>query len=80
MIPLFLVYKPPQLLPTRVLNPIAESSETPSDSSKSKRDTSSRIAGCSMLFSPKDAENRTLWLWVSIAMISIGGIIIVCSS
>lgn len=69
MNPMFLVYKPPQMLPTKVLNRIG----TPTGSSKLKR-------GLSMLhpdgFSLLDPD---CWSLVGLIMVISGGIIFIVS-
>lgn len=69
MHPMYLIYKPPQMLPTQTLNP--------SSSSKSKRQVEGGTGG---RFSIKDLVSREKvgdpnnWLWLGIFMTTLGGI------
>lgn len=73
MNPMFLVYEPPQMLPTRTLNPV--------DDGKAKRDG----LGAMNIVTPlnkdaiikrnKETRNSHRWWWLGVAMSSLGGIV-----
>lgn len=81
MIPMFLAYKPPQMLPTKVLNPLItqESAESPTGSSKFKRFQSTlRLDGS--LVSLKNLPFPGCWCSVGLVMVAFGGIVFIASS
>lgn len=68
MHPMYLIYKPPQMLPTQTLNPT---------SSKRKRqvegDTGGRFS-IKNLVSREKVGDPNNWLWLGIFMTTLGGI------
>ncbi|PYH96529.1 hypothetical protein BO71DRAFT_396995 [Aspergillus ellipticus CBS 707.79] len=72
MHPMYLVYRPPQMLPTDTLNPIGTGKPKAKGKRRVKRDTESA-------FSMKNLVNRETigdpdrWLWVGVFMTAIGG-------
>jgi hypothetical protein len=72
MNPMYIAYKPPQLLPTQTLNPIVIATSTP----KAKRDTvdySEPIRQSTLLGKVEGVSRDFVW-WIGLAFISIGGI------
>lgn len=71
MIPMFLAYKPPQMLPTETLNPVAQST------GKAKRDES-RYTGIlkasrQYMTSPeRDSPVRAAVWWMGFVLVSMG--------
>jgi hypothetical protein len=79
MQPLYLVYKPPEMLPTTTLNPTAMVTAT----GKAKRDV---VYGGSMQTPHKDTLLRRIdpttldrWWWIGVVMTSVGGVVLLCS-
>ncbi|MCJ1335587.1 Reversal of tor2 lethality [Bachmanniomyces sp. S44760] len=83
--PMYLINKPPQMLPTQTLNPTASSSGSPASTNKpkAKRDFSSdNLAG----FTPMRDQtipmhrqkamtaNADKWWWIGVGMTGIGGV------
>jgi hypothetical protein len=78
MAPMFLVYRPPQMLPTEILNPVDKKTTANStDSSKSKRDLSVELPDSSSLFSQKNLLDSDYSFWFGIVMVVIGGTIFI---
>ncbi len=79
-IPMYLVYNPPEMLPTQTLNPT--SSATPAATAKSRvvrRDmpdmSGERIElKGPMILTPKDPYNADTWWWVGVGMTALGTI------
>jgi hypothetical protein len=72
MNPMYIAYKPPQMLPTQTLNPIVIATSAP----KAKRDTvdTSDHIRQSTLFRKVEGISRDFVWWIGLALISIGGI------
>ena len=69
MHPMYLVYKPPQMLPTQTLNPIS--------SGKGKRQVGGDAEGrfnIKHLVSSEKVGDPNNWLWLGIVMTALGGI------
>ncbi|KAL8780491.1 MAG: hypothetical protein Q9213_006451 [Squamulea squamosa] len=81
--PMYLVYKPPQMLPTQILNPTsaAATGSQPSSTSKSKRDLPGDDDGLvqealnrkALLKQKHLTDANRLW-WLGIGMTALGGI------
>ncbi|KAL3471845.1 protein rot1 [Aspergillus californicus] len=77
MQPMFLVFQPPEMLPTGTLNPINPGSK------KAKRDANANEltgetfrAGLRRLIDKNTLVDPDRWLWVGVAMSAMGGIVI----
>ena len=80
-IPLYLVYNPPEMLPTQTLNPT--SSATPAATAKSRvvrRDMPDmsgeriELKSANAILTPKDPYNADTWWWVGVGMTALGTI------
>lgn len=76
MHPMYLVYKPPQMLPTTTLNPA--SLETGKSKRHVRRDIA-RSASVDGFIRSDDLINPDRWLWFGIFMTAMGGIAIIYS-
>ena len=80
MNPMYLVYSPPQMLPTQTLNPTAtptgaSQSTSTSISSKTKRGLEKGIdINENILYHQKLARNADRFWWVGAGMIAVGSI------
>ncbi|KAE8376006.1 protein rot1 [Aspergillus bertholletiae] len=70
MHPMYLVYQPPQMLPTTTLNPV---SETGKSKRHIARDTD-RSPGVRNLITKEELTNPDRWLWVGVFATALGGI------
>ncbi|KAE8359750.1 chaperone for protein-folding within the ER, fungal-domain-containing protein [Aspergillus caelatus] len=70
MHPMYLVYQPPQMLPTTTLNPV---SETGKNKRHVARDTD-RSPGVRNLITKEELTNPDRWLWVGVFATALGGI------
>ncbi|KAF7627888.1 protein rot1 [Aspergillus flavus] len=70
MHPMYLVYQPPQMLPTTTLNPV---SETGKSKRHVARDTD-RLPGVRNLITKEELTNPDRWLWVGVFATALGGI------
>lgn len=80
MVPMFLAYKPPQMLPTQTLNPTTTSGGPAKATSKSrvKRDIVEEIIqplNKNALITGNDPINADRWWWVGVGMTAIGGVV-----
>jgi len=81
-IPLYLVYNPPQMLPTQTLNPTSSAAPAATAKSRVKRDmpdlTGERIEpmnkNANIILTPKDPYNADTWWWVGVGMTALGTI------
>jgi hypothetical protein len=81
---MFLVYDPPQMLPTQTLNPTASSTEGAKSTGKSrvrrdiKEATGENIKllnkNANTILSPKEPYNPDTWWWVGVGMTALGTI------
>ncbi|GAD95896.1 hypothetical protein CIMG_08168 [Paecilomyces variotii No. 5] len=78
VIPMYLVYRPPQMLPTQTLNPTAQK---PAATGKSKRDISDEetIEPLNKHAFVKRSEPDTMdkWWWFGLFMTSVGGVALI---
>ncbi|KAI4204852.1 MAG: hypothetical protein LQ350_000918 [Teloschistes chrysophthalmus] len=82
MNPMYLAYRPPQMLPTQTLNPTATTSGTqPSGSSKSKRDLAGDDDGLVQealnrhaLVKQRESTNADRLWWLGVGMTALGGV------
>lgn len=75
MPPMYLVFRPPQMLPTTTLNPVRETG-------KSKRHIARDIGspvGVETLMRSDHIGNPDRWLWFGVLMTAMGGIALICS-
>ncbi|MCJ1370687.1 Reversal of tor2 lethality [Loxospora ochrophaea] len=77
--PMYLVYKPPQMLPTQTLNPTTTSSapgSTSTANSKLRRSLSGLPGSIddSTISRRKHAVNADRWWWIGVGMTAIGGV------
>lgn len=70
MVPLYLAYKPPMMLPTITMNPTASEAKPTSVSKKVRRSLENRSKTTAVKV--VDSDFNTLW-WVGISMIFVGG-------
>ncbi|GAB1194323.1 protein rot1 [Aspergillus pseudonomiae] len=70
MHPMYLVYQPPQMLPTTTLNPV---SETGKSKRHVPRDTD-RSPGVRNLITKEELTNPDRWLWAGVFATALGGI------
>jgi len=79
MTPMYLVYQPPEMLPTQTLNPTAMAYAT----SDAKRSLSGYTVHAEVtgrnVFKRFDLTSVDQWWWVGIFMTFVGGIILLCS-
>lgn len=82
--PMYLAYKPPQMLPTQTLNPTASSTGTTAKSTgKVKRNIDS-LEGFSeplnedVLIARREPFNADKWWWIGVGMTGLGGIAYYC--
>lgn len=83
MNPMYLAYKPPQMLPTQTLNPTSAASTgtRPSSTSKSKRDVPGDDDGLvqealnrKALLKQRHSTNADRLWWLGVGMTALGGI------
>lgn len=80
MPPMYLVYSPPQMLPTTTLNPVVSTTPTAGSKAKVKRGLSPEVplSWKSRLVENKDVVRRInadrLW-WIGLAMTGLGGLL-----
>ena len=82
--PMYLAYKPPQMLPTQTLNPTSSSTDNPTQSTgKAKRG----LEGLEGLAEPlnrnalikiREPINADKWWWIGIGMTGLGGVAYYC--
>lgn len=76
MQPMYLVDKSPKMLPTTTLD------SKPSTAAKSKRyyaEEAAPFVSIKTLVKTQDVANLDRWLWIGVAMSSIGGVVLLCS-
>lgn len=79
MNPMYLAYKPPQMLPTQTLNPTAASSTGGAQSTgKAKRDLegdhyAEEPLNKHVLVKRREPINADKWWWIGVGMTGIGG-------
>ncbi|KAF7125358.1 hypothetical protein CNMCM5793_001536 [Aspergillus hiratsukae] len=76
MPPMYLVFRPPQMLPTTTLNPV--SSETGKSKRHIARDIGSPV-GVETLMRSDHIGNPDRWLWFGVLMTAMGGIALIYS-
>lgn len=84
MVPMFLVYNPPQMLPTQTLNPTASSTGGATSTGKSRvRRNINDASGegseplnkkPNKILSPNEPYNPDTWWWVGVGMTALGTI------
>ena len=84
MAPMFLVYNPPQMLPTQTLNPTASSTGGAASTGKSRarrnvNDPSGEESvqlnkKTNRILSPNELYNPDTWWWVGVGMTALGTI------
>ncbi|KAL1999411.1 hypothetical protein VTN02DRAFT_4541 [Thermoascus thermophilus] len=81
MNPMYLVYKPPQMLPTQTLNPVVQKSAAPTHNAK--RDVVIEEAveplNKKSIIKRKELVDPDRWWWVGIIMTSLGGVALLVS-
>lgn len=79
--PMYLVYKPPQMLPTQTLNPIVQKGAAPTHNVK--RDVVIEEAveplNKNAFVKRKELVNPDRWWWVGVIMTSLGGVALLVS-
>lgn len=79
MQPMYLVYQPPEMLPTTTLNPTVRVTAT----GKAKRDTvfgeTAQTLHKNMLLTRMDPATLDRWWWIGVIMTSVGGVVLLCS-
>jgi Chaperone for protein-folding within the ER, fungal len=85
MNPMFLVYSPPQMLPTETLNPTSTSGPAATGKSRVKRGLEEgrgmggekiqqHMSGKNIIQQPPDLLNADKWWWVGVGMTALGTI------
>jgi hypothetical protein len=84
MAPMFLVYNPPQMLPTQTLNPIASSTGRAASTGKSRARRNVNDASgeesvqlskkTNRILRPNELYNPDRWWWVGVGMTALGTI------
>ena len=84
MVPMYLAYKPPQMLPTQTLNPTTASSTggaKATGGSKAKRwlspDSGNFLNKDALLKTSEPLNADRLW-WIGVGMTGIGGVLYFC--
>ena len=72
MQPLYLVYSPPQMLPTQTLNPTAS---TASATGKAKRGLEREVPSNFKMRAQSQVMNPDRWWWTGLAFTGIGGLL-----
>jgi len=84
MNPMYLAYKPPQMLPTQTLNPTTASSTggaKATGGSKVKRGLDQDVADAlnkNVLIKRSEPVNADRWWWIGVGMTAIGGVGYLC--
>ena len=81
MVPLYLAYQPPVMLPTITLNPTKTASETSETGSKNKRSLRSLVKRglenkhkTNAVKRNKDPANAALYWWLSAGLVGVGSV------
>lgn len=84
MIPMYLAYQPPQMLPTQTLNPTSTSGQAQATgNSRVKRDLSHEYIeplNKNIVITPKEPINPDRWWWIGMGLTAVGGVAYVYSS
>ena len=84
MNPMYLAYKPPQMLPTQTLNPTASSTDAPAKSSgQAKRDYEglegfAEPLNKDILIKRREPINADRWWWIGVGITGLGGVAYYC--
>lgn len=84
--PMFLVYRPPQMLPTQTLNPTASATAAARATGNSKRDLSGNeeeqetvvTSTTRRMLKREEGSGLDRWMWLGIGMTGVGGVLYAC--
>jgi len=81
IMPLYLAYRPPQMLPTTTLNPLTTASAAPTGGSRVRRALADEIVlplNHKVLRQYKASQTLDLWWWFGVAATGLGGVLYFC--
>jgi len=84
MNPMYLAYRPPQMLPTQTLNPTSSSTNAPAKSTgKAKREVEglegfTEPLNRDVLIQRRESFNADKWWWIGVGMTGLGGVAYYC--